>query len=285
MSKTPLEEIPAHASASHRGVTLLDAHVHIHDCFELSQFFDSAARNFAAEARRCGYAGNFDGVLLLTESAGVDRFSELRQSAGSVPTGQWRIDATEEALSLKLSNDDGAHLFVVSGRQIVTAERLEVLALGMADSVDDGLPIRDVIDRVQQSGALCVLPWGFGKWTGKRGRIVRELIGEDFGDNLFLGDNAGRLALAATPGEFQTAARRGIRILPGTDPLPWPDQVGAPARFGCMLDARLPDASPFAHLKRLLVVEKMTPRHYGRLERLLPFVRHQIGMQLRKHVG
>ncbi|MDQ3773097.1 MAG: hypothetical protein M3461_01245 [Pseudomonadota bacterium] len=38
-------------------------------------------------------------------------------------------------------------LYIIAGRQIVTAERLEVLALGFEGFVPDGEPIRGVIDR------------------------------------------------------------------------------------------------------------------------------------------
>ena len=275
----------AHATSS--AATLIDAHVHIHDCFDLSQFFDCAHRNFRAQAEEVGRVTAFDGILMLTESAGVDRFSELKRtdSSSPLPSGSWRIAETNEEVSLRVVSADDRQLFVVSGRQIVTSERLEVLALGMADTIEDGLSIREVIARVQDSGAICVLPWGFGKWSGHRGGIVRELIKTDFGNNLFLGDNAGRLRLWSRPGEFETADERGIGILPGTDPLPWPSQVSTAGSFGCILDGRLSPSAPFADIRRRLVDKRDGPRRYGDLERLFPFVRHQIGMQLRKHLG
>lgn len=287
MSQTPIHEVPADSGERHAGVTLVDAHVHIHECFDLSRFFDHAYRNFADQAHRSGWPAAFDGVLMLTESAGVNQFSRLVESAASSATlpGDWRTSLTDEALLLAIAAEDGRHLFVLSGRQIVTSERLEVLALGLADDIEDGLPISDVIRRVQDGGAICVLPWGFGKWTGRRGRIIRELIETDLGSNLFLGDNAGRLGLWRAPDEFSQATRRGIGILPGTDPLPWPNQVVAPARFGSMLDARLPDAGRFAFIRQRLIADSARIQPYGNLERLLPFVKHQIGMQLRKHIG
>lgn len=266
-------------------VTLVDAHVHIHDCFDLPSFFDHAFENFFRQASRVARAEAFNGTLMLTESAGVDRFSELRRELGASPAaaGRWEVRATDEDVSLQVERD-GDRLFVVSGRQIVTSERLEVLALGMAGTIEDGLPIREVIAGVEASGAICVLPWGFGKWTGHRGRIIRELIDAHCGTNLFLGDNAGRLGFWSRPREFTTADARGIGILPGTDPLPWPGQVSAAAAFGSILDCGIGEATPFADIRRYLVDEHGPVNAYGELERLLPFVRHQIGMQLRKHL-
>ena len=287
MSQSRSHEVPADSGARGVGITLVDAHVHIHECFDLSRFFDHAWRNFAAQAEKSGQAHDFDGVLMLTESAGVNQFGQLVQAAAasSALPGDWRVNHTDEALLLRLATEDARQLFVLSGRQIVTRERLEVLALGLADVVEDGLAISDVIRRVQDSDAICVLPWGFGKWTGQRGRIIRELIDTDLGDNLFLGDNAGRLRIWRAPAEFDQAARRGIGILPGTDPLPWPDQVDAPAKFGSVLDARLPASQRFAFMRQRLIAASPRIRPYGDLERLLPFVKHQVGMQLRKYVG
>lgn len=273
-------------SAARPGVSLLDAHVHIHECFELPAFLQHARANFRAQAARSGHERAFDGVLMLTESAGCDRFADLQRGAKSSPghLDGWTVSATDELISLRLADAGGESLFVVRGRQVVTSERLEVLALGMADSVRDGLPIQDVIERVQRAGAICVLPWGFGKWTGRRGKIIRQLIGEDLGSNLFLGDNAGRLGLWSRPREFGTADRRGISILPGTDPLPWPEQIASVAAFGGILDCRVDEKRPFDSLHRYLVEERGSVESYGKLERLLPFVRHQVGMQLRKFV-
>ena len=63
-------------------------------------------------------------------------------------------------------------VLVIAGRQIVSAERIEVLALGTRTQIPDGQPLAATIDAVRADGALAVLPWGFGKWWGARGRMV-----------------------------------------------------------------------------------------------------------------
>lgn len=277
--------------------TLLDTHVHIHDCFELPAFLDQACENFARQSS-AGATGDVRrvsadrdssgtcGVLLLTESHGVDAFGRLRGAAETrEPIGSWRPGQTDEAESLRLVRQDGRALVVVAGRQIVTGERLEILALGMLEDPDDGLPIADVIDLVQQRGALCVLPWGFGKWTGRRGRIVRDILAAPPGRNFFLGDNAGRLGLWPPPGEFARAASLGIPVLAGTDPLPWPSQAGSAGRFGSRIETALDERRPFASLRRHLISEDREAETFGRLERLVPFVTHQVGMQLRNRLS
>jgi len=269
-------------------ITILDAHVHIHDCFDISDFLDHAYDNFRLEAELYAETDRFNCAILLTESFGTNWFNALRQSESSSDDyswKNWRITTNDEAESLTATSRSGQELSVVAGRQIVTAENLEILAIGLDAVIDDGLPIDEVIRKVQASDALCVLPWGFGKWIGRRGQIVRDVLSSDLGSSFFIGDNAGRLALWPEPVEFKTAARRNVRILPGSDPLPYKSQVSSVGRFGLVLDRGIDISRPFRELRRLLLDEDSILQPYGSLERLLPFIRYQIGMQLRKFVA
>jgi hypothetical protein len=47
---------------------LVDAHVHVYDCFDLKKFFDAAFANFKSEADRLGSGDNFIAVLFLAET-------------------------------------------------------------------------------------------------------------------------------------------------------------------------------------------------------------------------
>jgi hypothetical protein len=263
----------------------MDAHVHIHDCFDISDFLDCAYANFRDQMAVRYAAVGFKGVLLLTESHGVNGFGALCQAAdgaGEYAYRNWKIARSAEAESVIAISRTGQSLTIIAGRQIVTAERLEILALGLAEQVRDGLPIDNVIAYVQEKEALCVLPWGFGKWTGRRGRIVREILGGDTGENFFIGDNAGRLARWPEPAEFATARARQIRILPGSDPLPYAREAGAVGRFGFIIDGDLDMARPFTDIRRRLLDSGTAIEPYGNLEQLLPFIRNQVAMQLRK---
>lgn len=265
-------------------ITILDAHVHIHDCFDISNFLDRAHENFFRELEARNAGGETNAVMLLTESHGTNWYDKLQKSAGNEQKvwKNWSIARNDEVESLTATSSSGQILSIVAGRQIVTAENLEILALGFPNDIDDGQPINDVIRVVQSAGALCVLPWGFGKWTGKRGKIVRELLQDDHGSNFFIGDNAGRLALWPAPAEFATAARKNIRILPGSDPLPYKEQVAAAGRFGLILQREIRKERPFEDIRRALVDENVPGTAFGQLERLLPFIKYQVAMQLRK---
>jgi hypothetical protein len=265
--------------------TLVDGHVHIYDCFELSSLLEAAFDNFGAEAVRRGHGDAFVGVLLLTESAGINEFSRLRVGAAtSEQPGRngWRFRSTGEDCSLIAQCGPTKQLILVAGRQIVTAEDLEILALCTDANFPEGLPLDATLDLVQRAGGMPAIPWGAGKWLGKRGAIVRHSLESQASGKLFLGDNSGRPVFWGTPRHFELAQQRGIRVLPGTDPLPFASEYWRPGSFGFALSETLTPEHPAGDLKRLLVDPSTVLSPYGSLENPYRFVRNQIRMQLRK---
>jgi hypothetical protein len=266
---------------------LIDAHVHLHDCFPLDFFFEQAHRNFQQAAREHGW-GQALGVLMLTEPEGVDWFGRLAMMAAGAAADRgtrstsWTIEATRDPAAL-MAASGGRRLVLVAGRQVVAREGLEVLLLGTKSSVPDGRPIRDVLAEGVRLGALRVIPWGAGKWLFGRGKLLNELIAAaQQGNGFFLGDGAGRPFFWSKPRHFDQAERQGLRILPGTDPLPFPHQAARAGSFGFRLDGAIDLASPSEGIKAALrdPASRLTP--FGRPERLVPFVRNQIAMQRRK---
>jgi hypothetical protein len=182
-----------------------------------------------------------------------------------------------------LAEQGGRRLYLVAGRQIVTAERLEVLALGFEGFIPDGGSIRQVLERVRAAAAVPVIPWGFGKWWGERGRVVSALLKDHEALGFCLGDNSGRTTILGRPAHFEEAGRLGIPILPGTDPLPFPTEFGRAGRFGLVARTPIDPVRPAAEAKRVLTGRLSGTTPYGRLETPLRFVRNQIAMQLYKH--
>jgi hypothetical protein len=134
---------------------------------------------------------------------------------------------------------------------------------------------------VRAEGGFAVLPWGFGKWTGRRGRVVADYLrGAD--RRVALGDNGGRLGLAPRPRLFDDAVRAGRVVLPGSDPLPFASQTTNAGRYGCVLEGDLDAAAPARDLIDLLVRLETQPCTYGRLESLSGFLGSQLRMQWRK---
>jgi len=239
-------------------------------------FFDAAVRNFGAAGASARSA--FDGWLLFTESAGDNYCARWRDSLDSF--GPWSFEATAEPLSLVARRGD-KRLMLVAGRQVVTREGIEVLALASPDSIPDGNTLEATLDRVKTLGALAVLPWGFGKWTGSRGRRVRELFDES-SVGLCLGDNGGRLGLAAEPALFARARAASRWVLPGSDPLPLAHHEPRAGSYGFVLPGT-PDAErPAAWMFACIAALSEQPRSFGRLAQPWRFCLDQIAMQWKK---
>jgi hypothetical protein len=270
---------------SSQHTALVDAHVHFHACFDTELFLGSARENFAAAASEAGIEPDFTAFLLLTESAGANWFSQLQEPAsrGWKVCDLWTAHATSDDREVRIVHTSGMALHIVAGRQIVTAERLEVLALGNPYAVPDGYPLLETIQRVTELGAVPVIPWGFGKWLGKRGRKVHDVLAAATPGELFLGDNSGRLMGTRDPEQFVRARAKGISILPGTDPFPFPEQARRVGRMGFVV--RSPHAlSSWKQLRDAIVArEGISP--YGEREQPLPFVMNQVAMQVVKHTA
>lgn len=288
----------------------VDAHVHFHACFPLSEFFEGARRN-VARLGRTEFGGQVKlGCLLLTDRAGENHFLRLRDSVGRspspvapspiagrtspFPTGEepasqrpeipwgalppgWSSQATAEAESVRFHPPAGPPLALVQGRQVATREGLEILTLCSSVEIPDGLSLPEAAHRAVDAGALTVIPWGFGKWWLGRGQIVAHLLESDLGDKVYLGDNGNRWAGAGDPALF----RRGRAVLPGSDPLPFPHHASRAGSYGFQITGDLDPERPAASLRQVVAALRASPVPLGKLRGATAFLGDQLRMQLR----
>lgn len=263
---------------------LADAHVHIYDCFDLEKFFNAAWSNFKWEATRQRRSKSFSALLLLTESKEQDWFNRLFEFAKSNrKVGDWSFFPTKEECSLSAVHENEGNLYIIAGHQIVTSESIEVLALGDNHKIKEGRKLSETIELIKKSGAIPVLPWGAGKWFGRRGRILKKFLHNYRGNDIFLGDNGCRPVFWPTPSLFQIAKTQGLKILPGSDPLPFPTESTRAGSFGFNLHGSIDPKQPAKALKVQLKDTVNQMETYGKFERPYNFIRNQIAMQLLKY--
>lgn len=230
---------------------LVDGHVHLYPAVDPARLLDAAAANFGRVGAAHGAVAPL-GVLMLTESGSLQRFAELRRQ-GAHELGDWSLRPVEgEELGIFASNGR-QRLLMVAGRQVVTAEGLEVLLLATQAHPRDGLPLEEVLRIAQQADAIAVLPWGAGKWLGARGRLVGACADRVRAGQLLLGDNGGRPALWPEPAALREARRAGRVVLSGSDPLPIAGDEQRVGTFGvAFAGTSLDEQAPVAALKRLI---------------------------------
>jgi hypothetical protein len=224
-----------------------DTHLHVYGCHDAAALLTAASGNLAAIAGAPGATK----VLFLTERRDCRFFADLAGSRG-IPGGTWRAIPSPDPEVLTLADAAGESLLLAAGRQIVTRERLEILALTSDSGLPDGLPIIDVIDAVLSSGGVPVLAWAPGKWWFSRGRVVDAML-ERFGPSqLLLGDSSLRPVGWPQPRSMREAVAAGRPVLAGSDPLPFPGEEQKAGRYGVLLDGELDQSHPVASLRTLL---------------------------------
>lgn len=267
---------------------IADAHVHIHECFELEHLLNSALNNFQNISESKGYQDNFTAILFLTEIGNQNKFNQFRDYTktsnqlikNKLPS--WNVHRTQEDVSLSVCNHFNRRIFLIAGRQIVTAENLEVLALITNQNFENGLPLKKTIQKIASTGGIPVIPWGVGKWIGKRGKILHNLLTESNSPLLFLGDNGGRPLFWSRPFYFQQAETKGLRILPGTDPLPLASESSRTGSFGFTIQDSLSWEKPGKHIKQMLLDPNISLEPYGSLENPMGFIRNQLIIRYEK---
>lgn len=255
----------------------VDGHVHFHSLERVAPTLDAAAANFRTfGGRETGCVG----VLLLTQAQGEKVFEALHERADC---GNWRIRPNAEEQESLLAERGDLSVVVVCGRQVRCEAGLEVAALGTTREFPDGLALADTVRDVQASGALACLPWGFGKWLGARGEVVRRALADNRPAALAVCDNGSRLHLLGRPGLIREAGRRGHLVLPGTDPFPFSDDHRRVGSFG-FLAAELRTGAPWRELQAWLRAREHSPPAYGNALGPVRFLVNNVGIQVRNRL-
>jgi hypothetical protein len=257
----------------------VDAHVHFHRRNLVASTLDAAAGNFMQIA---GPLRPLQGVLLLAQAENEAVFEQLREMGRA---GSWQLWALPGEPQTVVAESGGCRLAVVCGRQVQCAHGLEVLALGTVARFPEGKEVSETLDAIRRVRAVGVIPWGFGKWTGRRGEIVKALLEKPPARGVFLGDNGGRLEAAGMPRLLRHALEHGFRILPGTDPFPFGDDHRRVGAFGFRASIEPDPAAPWSGLREWLEGQTAGPPAYGRALGPWRFTFNQAWIQVRKRVG
>lgn len=251
----------------------VDAHVHFHVLARVAPTLDAAAANFKAAG---GRGEGWLGALLLAQAEGETVFESLQKEPQA---GDWNlmpVSGEPESLIARRGRDTIA---VICGRQLRTEEGLEVLGLGTVTRFRDGLSLAEALRTVRDAGALAVLPWGFGKWLGRRGAALATTLASNRPDQIFIGDNGGRLHALPRPATIDAAERSGFKVLPGSDSFPFAGDHRRVGAFGFHATTAPSVHSPWRELRASLLAAD-SPRPYGRGCGLLRFALNQAGIQV-----
>ncbi len=251
----------------------MDAHVHFHRVEAVAATLDAAATNFRRAVRS---QQALAGYLLLTQGARERVFEEL-QSCRSA--GGWQLAPAPDEQETLLARRGGMCLAIVCGRQIRADDGLEVAALGTCRAFPDGRPFAESLDAVLSAGVLAAIPWGFGKWTGTRGRRVARVV-DGAAAHAFLGDSGSRTWLLGEPALIRRGRTAGALVLAGSDPFPFGSDHRRVGAFGFLADMEPDLTMPWRSLRTWLSGLRDSPRLYGRPSGPVRFLINQLGVRV-----
>lgn len=233
---------------------IADTHVHLYPCYDL----EAALRGLAGRLR--ALAPGAQAAAFLTERHDCHVFAGLRDGAIRLPDISVTPSAEAEAVRVSCAAGD---LIVWAGRQLVTAERIEVLALTTDAVLADGMRARDALAAVREAGGVPVLPWGLGKWFLRRGDLVRELIETAAPGDLTVGDSAMRPRGWPEPGIMRMARTFGLPVLAGSDPLPLPGEERLMGTYATCFNHSLDTDRPVTSIRAILTTPGLSAAARG----------------------
>jgi hypothetical protein len=260
---------------------IADGHVHFYDCFEPIPFLSYALANFKRAQPGWETGTGELPILFLADTPQQPGFARLQALIQKpVPSGYphqavLRIEETGEIESLQALLPGVGGLYVIGGKQIQTRERLEVLALGTLAPFREGLPLEDLLPLIASANGIPVIPWGFGKWLGSRGALIKRILRAEGRPHFFLGDSRNRPQGWPRPPLFQEARDRGILILSGSDPLAFSSEVNAPGSYGFILPDAIDPQRPARDIKIILESRNTSLKSFGTRKNWVSFAESQ----------
>jgi hypothetical protein len=260
---------------------IADTHVHLYPRY------DTAAALRTLQANLVALAPDAVPVGFLAEPAGHAAFAALAENGAAVcvnaePSGSGGV---LRSLLFTPRPAAGAALVLLPGRQVVTRERIEILALTLEEPVEGGRPAEATVSEILERDGVPVVSWAPGKWFFRRGRVVRALLDRFKPGELLLGDTSLRPLGWGEPRLMRAARRRGFGVVAGSDPLPARGEERYMGCYATRLEGDWDAARPVASARRLLRAGAQQARPAGRRSGLLTtavrLTRHMTAKHLR----
>ena len=251
---------------------VVDTHLHLYPCYDRVKLLQSLIRGLRS------VAPGAQAAACLVDGAGSAGYRNLtKATAGDCDGVSVRTLPNGDAAIVRCG--DLGRVVIVAGRQIVTREKIEILALGTRQTFANGLDAAQTVEDILTQGALPVVSWAPGKWFFKRGRVVSSLLERFRPDQLLIGDTHLRPTVWPRPRLMKRAARMGFRTVCGSDPLPIIGEETRAGAYATAFTGKLDEEDPTASFKRLLLLCEPYCT-VGRRDTIVSVVR-----RLKRHAG
>ena len=223
---------------------IADTHVHVYPCYNVKQALDNLRINlFALDPEATCMA-------FLAERSDCHFFADLRRGGEQIFNDHVKIECFDDAVLIQEENFPD--LYVFPGRQIITREKIEILALTIDQEIPDGLAANDVLEKVRGLGGVPVVSWAPGKWFFQRKRVVEKLLRTNKAGSFLVGDTTLRPIGWLQPLLMRDAKKRGFTIVAGSDPLPFIGEERIVGQYATRMEVDFDVVDPVSSMRSLM---------------------------------
>ena len=238
---------------------IVDAHVHVYPCY------DAAVALWALMDNLTAIGPGAVKTALLAERFDCHFFQTLAEGRAEGLPSDLKVQGGADPEVMVITNPESSEkLFLFSGRQVVTAERIEVLASLSDAPIDDGLSVEKVIDKVLDNGGVPIVSWAPGKWLFKRHEVVAHLLARYSPGQLLLGDTTLRPVGSQQPRLMKKGEAIGFGLVAGSDPLPFTGEERRLGSYATLIEGSFQRALPVSSMRNLFRSTPLKSRFVGR---------------------
>jgi hypothetical protein len=242
-------------------VTLVDFHSHIYANYTLEDCIRSAICN----------TNNAYKVAFLTERFDCSYFQQIPSLLQS--NSELTITRTSSNY-IEINNQ----LLIFRGRQFASIEGLEVLSLFCSPQMQEKLTAKEYCQSIIEQGGLVAFSWAFGKWSGKRGELIKELCLKYTDKQVIILDSKLRPKLLPLPKQMIELKNAGYKLFYGSDPLPLAWHQGNILSFGTSFDQDFNPELTDENMRDLILSPK-SYASFGKRTTLIQFIIDQLALR------
>jgi hypothetical protein len=229
---------------------IADTHLHLYPGYDTQKALRHLVDNLGE------LSGDAIKIGFLAERRDCNFFAQIATGAD---LGGFKVQPTSEPDAVSICLDGKPVFYLIAGRQVVTAERIELLSLASRLNIAEGLPADETVRSILNAKGIPVLSWAPGKWFFERGSVVRRLITRFKSVEILFGDTSLRPTLWATPWLMHEAGRRGFKILAGSDPLPFAGDEKYMGTYATIMEGEFDAAKPATSVRNLMLSPGFSP--------------------------
>ena len=142
----------------------------------------------------------------------------------------------------------------------------------------------ELTEKINRENGLAVIPWGFGKWMGSKGKILDDFV-KNVKMDFYMGDNSNRPIFIPIPKQIKNWQSDGKITLSGSDPLPFKSEFRKAGSFGIYIYGDFDSNTPYKSFYNLIKDPDIQIHHFGKYENLMRFIFNQFKMQIIKRLN